>query len=184
MNCRRNCKTSYDCDNSCAQGGPGPGQPVPAYLRKPEPREPLKDTNPKDRISSTRLPLHLVPPSLEVYAAIAFAEGQLKYGAYNWRIGGARASVYYSALKRHLAKWHSGEQCDPKTRVPHLASAAACLAVLIDCTLLGNLVDDRPPTSLQLPPVIDDDMQGVLAHLHELIGESAQVRDYTIQDVI
>jgi hypothetical protein len=78
-----------------------------------------KPTNPKDAIGSTKLPLNLVPDSLTAYAALSFAEGASKYGSYNWRVAGVRASIYKAALERHLKKWWNGEECDPKTKVPY-----------------------------------------------------------------
>lgn len=107
--------------------------------------EARKASNPKDAQASNRLPLDLVPDTVEVYAALAFAEGAAKYGAYNWRTAGVRASVYHAALKRHLAKWHNGERADQKTGVPHLASVIACAGILLDAELCGKLTDDRPP---------------------------------------
>ena len=89
-------------------------------------------SNPKDRIGATKLPLTLVPDTLSVFAAMAFAEGASKYGAYNWRIGGARASIYIDAMRRHVAKWWNGEDIDPETGIPHLASAVACLSIILD----------------------------------------------------
>ena len=106
-----------------------------------------KPTNPKDAIGSGKLPLHLVPASLTVYAAMAFAEGASKYGAHNWRVAGVRASIYLAAHERHMSRWWNGEDSDPVTLVPHLASAAACLAILIDAKACGMLNDDRPPAA-------------------------------------
>jgi hypothetical protein len=103
-----------------------------------------KPTNPKDALAVAKLPLHLVPSTLTAYAALSFAEGAAKYGAYNWRDAGVRASIYISALERHLAKWKNGEECDPVTRVPHLASALACIGIILDADLCGKLTDDRP----------------------------------------
>lgn len=104
-----------------------------------------KPTNPKDAIGASKLPLHLVPDTLRLYAAMAFAEGASKYGAYNWRAAGVRASIYKSALERHLAKWWNGEDCDAKTGVPHLASVIACAAIILDADACDKLNDDRPP---------------------------------------
>ncbi len=106
-----------------------------------------KPTNPKDALAVTRLPLQLVPSTMEAYAALAFAEGAAKYGQFNWRVAGVRASVYIGAIRRHLAKWQNGEEADPKTGVPHLASALASIAIILDAKLCGKLVDDRPPAS-------------------------------------
>ncbi len=94
-----------------------------------------KPTNPKDALAVSKLPLHLVPDTVKVYAALAFAEGAAKYGGYNWRVAGVRASVYRSALERHLAKWWNGEWADEKTGVPHLASIIACAGILLDANV-------------------------------------------------
>ncbi len=56
----------------------------------------VKDTNPKDAAATGRVPMHMVPDTLVLYAAIAFAEGDSKYIAYNFRVAGVRASVYIS----------------------------------------------------------------------------------------
>lgn len=104
-----------------------------------------KDTNPKDAAATQRLDLSLFPASARAYGALAMTEGDLKYGGYNYRESGVMASVYYAAAGRHLDKWFNGESADPKTLVPHLASALACIAVLIDGVEQGNLNDDRPP---------------------------------------
>lgn len=105
----------------------------------------VKDTNPKDAAATSRLDLSLFPDSAVAYGALAFTEGDLKYGAYNWRDAGVQTSVYIAALRRHIAKYYNGEWADPKTRVPHLSSAIACIAVLIDAHEQDNLNDDRPP---------------------------------------
>jgi hypothetical protein len=107
----------------------------------------VKPTNPKDAIGSTKLPLHLVPASVKIYAALAFTEGAAKYGAFNWRAAGVRSSIYKSALERHLEKWWNGEWADPKTSVPHLASVIACAGIILDAGLCGKLTDDRPPAA-------------------------------------
>ena len=106
-----------------------------------------KPTNPKDMVAVTKLPLHLVPSTISAFAALAFAEGAAKYGAYNWRASGVRASVYKSALQRHLEKWWNGEWADPATGVPHLASVIACAGILLDARLVDKLTDDRPPAA-------------------------------------
>lgn len=104
-----------------------------------------KDSNPKDRVATSRLDLTLFPTTAVAYGALAFTEGHNKYGAMNWRPAGAVASIYVAACKRHLDKWFEGQEEDPKTTVPHLANALACIAVLIDAKEYGTLVDDRPP---------------------------------------
>ena len=105
----------------------------------------FKPTNPKDRAATTRLDISLFPDTAVAYGAPAMTEGDCKYGGYNFRSAGVLASIYYSACRRHLSKWFNGEDSDPKTGLPHLANALACIAVLIDSIEMGNLKDDRPP---------------------------------------
>lgn len=124
-----------------------------------------KETNPKDAAATTRLDLSLFPDSAAAYGALAFVEGDLKYGGYNWRVAGVLSSVYVAAAKRHLAKWFNGEEVDPKTRVPHLASALACIAVLIDAVEHGNLNDDRPPVQ---PPTVFMRFEEIVSHLQTI----------------
>lgn len=105
-----------------------------------------KDTNPKGVAATDRVPLSLMPGTAVIYGNMAFLEGALKYGRYNWRCSGVLASTYVDALGRHVLKWFGGEEVDPKTGVPHLANALACISILIDAAEHGALVDDRPPT--------------------------------------
>lgn len=110
-----------------------------------EERNDLKPTNPKDRAATSRLDLSLFPETAIAYGALAMTEGDCKYGGYNWREAGVLASVYYAAARRHLGKWWDGQDDDPKTWVPHLANALACIAVIIDAVHACQLKDDRPP---------------------------------------
>lgn len=112
-----------------------------------------KDTNPKDAAAAVqgRVPLSLFPDTARVQGAMAFHEGACKYGRYNWRKSGVRASVYVDALERHMTSWWNGEEMDPDSGLPHLAKALACIAVLIDSKTCDKLTDDRPPRA----PVAD-----------------------------
>jgi hypothetical protein len=130
-----------------------------------------KATNPKDAIASDKTPLHLVPASFKAYTAVALAEGAMKYGAWNWRAAGVRASVYVSALERHIAKWFNGETEDPETGVPHLANACACLAVLIDSMAQGNMVDDRPIPQSRFPYILNEDVPSHIKDLRAVFGD-------------
>lgn len=138
-----------------------------------------KATNPKDALATTRLPLHLVPSTMKVYASLAFAEGAAKYGAHNWRVTGARASIYKSAIERHLEKWWDGEEADPVTGVPHLASVLAGVAIILDAGLVGRLTDDRPP-SAPVSQVIDA-LEADVARVLALFADRSP-RHYTIAD--
>jgi hypothetical protein len=141
----------------------------------------LKDTNPKDAISSGKLPLHLVPDTIEVEVALAYLEGALKYGAHNYKIAGVRASVYNAALSRHRIRWWNGENTDPVSHVRHLASIIACAGILLDAELHGKLTDDRPP-SVDISARIAENEQ-VVKHLINLYGH-INPRHYTIEDSI
>jgi hypothetical protein len=124
-----------------------------------------KATNPKDVAATCRIDLSLFPMSAIVYGAMAMVEGDLKYGGYNYRPAGVMSSVYVAANGRHVGKWYNGEERDLRTRVPHLASALASIAILIDATVQGNLNDDRPPRQ---SVAIYDEAEEVVRHLHEL----------------
>lgn len=104
-----------------------------------------KASNPKQAFGDLKAQLGLVPDTLTYFAAAAFFEGASKYGAYNWRVAGVRASTYKAAAERHLKKWFNGEEVDPVTGVPHLANAIACLGIIVDAEACGKLEDDRPP---------------------------------------
>lgn len=141
----------------------------------------VKPTNPKDQMAVSRLPLHLVPDTLPAFAALAFAEGAAKYGAYNWRAAGVRATVYRSAMQRHLAAWWNGEDADPATGVPHLASLIAGAAILLDAGLAGKLTDDRPPAA----PVgaLQRDLESVVKALMAQHADKSP-HHWTIADII
>lgn len=113
----------------------------------------IQELNPKDAIGRAKLDLGLVPDTLEIFAATAFAEGADKYGPYNWRRAPVAASAYYAAGKRHQKKWWNGQDLDVKTKVHHLANAIACLAIVLDAEVCGTLVDDRP-TAVDLDHLI------------------------------
>jgi len=98
--------------------------------------------NPKDIIGSAKLPMHLWPQTATVTGAIALLNGKEKYGRSNWREIGVRASIYFDACSRHLAAWFEGEDVDEEG-VPHLGSALACLAIIVDAQAAGKLIDDR-----------------------------------------
>jgi hypothetical protein len=103
--------------------------------------------NPKQKFGDAKVPLHLVPPALAIGAAIALGEGAPRYGPYNWRETDVEVMTYIGALERHLAAYKDGEDIDPDSSVGkrHLDGMAACLAILLDATDGGFLIDNRPP---------------------------------------
>lgn len=107
-------------------------------------KDPYASVNPKDLQGIKKPPLHLIPPSALIYESMAFLEGASKYDPYNWREKPVKATVYISALLRHVMCYLDGQEVSSDAGVPHLANARACLAILIDAKECGNLVDDRP----------------------------------------
>lgn len=138
-----------------------------------------KASNPKEAFGSAKVPVGLVPDSAIVELSLAFLEGALKYGRYNWRIAGVRASTYNDAMERHRKRWWNGQDRDPATKVRELASVMACCAILIDAELVGKLNDDRPPRA-DLNKLLDDAMFNV-AHLKELF-KGYSPKQFTIAD--
>lgn len=102
--------------------------------------------NPKQRFGDMKRRVDLVPPALTLGAAKAFAEGAEKYGAFNWRVRAVEAMTYVGAGIRHLQAYLDGEDIDPESKHGklHLEGAAACIAILLDCTYAGSLIDNRP----------------------------------------
>jgi hypothetical protein len=105
----------------------------------------IKDGNPKDGVGIRKVPFHLVPAQVIGEIALGMAEGDLKYGSYNFRAIGVRASVYYSAAERHLKAFWEGEDIDPESRLSHITKALSTLTVLRDAMLNDKWEDDRPP---------------------------------------
>ena len=142
-----------------------------------------KPSNPKDAIGSKKLAMHLVPSIVQVYAALGFTEGALKYGKYNWRVAGVRMSIYLDAMYRHIAKLQNGEWADKKTKVPHLASIIACAGIIADARASGKLTDDRPPTQDELSLLIDVEGMEITTHLQQLFKDHTP-HQHTILDAL
>lgn len=134
--------------------------------------------NPKDVIGSGKLPLHLWPTTATAMGSIALLNGALKYGRSNWRRVGVKASIYVDACQRHIAAWFEGEQADEEG-VPHLASALACLAILVDCEAAGRLRDDRQVSGGHRELI--DSLTPHVSRLRELHA-SRSPKHYTIED--
>lgn len=146
----------------------------------PEPEEGSKSANPKQHYGDKKLPLHLVPLSFVSNVCIALYEGMRKYGLVNWRASKVEAMTYVAAQERHIRKWVNGERCDPVTRVPHLASAAACLCIIMDAEINGSLIDDRPMPCANIDQMISD-LETTLAHLRMLYADKSP-KHYQLRD--
>ena len=107
----------------------------------------VKDTNPKDAVGIKKAPISTVSGAVMAELGIAMLEGARKYGRHNYRVSGVRASVYRDAAWRHLnAWWDFGQDIDPDSGLNHITKAIASLMVLRDSMMIGNWVDDRPPS--------------------------------------
>jgi len=106
----------------------------------------VKESNPKDAVGTKKVPFSTISAPVVAEVGLAMLEGALKYGRHNYRAIGVRASVYYDACIRHLSAYWEGEDIDPDSGLPHIIKAIACLVVLRDSQLMGNSVDDRPPS--------------------------------------
>lgn len=147
--------------------------------RRPCPSTPehTKDTNPKDAIGSTKPPVANVPLSVISEVGMALAEGQWKYGGYNWRVIGVRASVYWDATFRHMKAWWEGEDIDPDSQLSHVTKAISALTVLRDAMIQENWTDDRPPRSKQTSTQVNDQYKQMLERLKSL--QPDPVKGYT-----
>jgi hypothetical protein len=106
-----------------------------------------KPTNPKNSCGIKKVPMNGMPINVLMEVGLVKLHGDLKYGRFNWREAGVRASVYYDAAFRHLAAWYEGEDIDPDSGIHHISHAITGLAILRDSMLQDNWVDDRPPPS-------------------------------------
>lgn len=139
----------------------------------------LKASNPKDAIGDTKVPLALCSPIAEAHWSAAQFAGMTKYGSWNWRIAGVRASVYISAMKRHIAAFVSGETHDPIDGTHHLGNVMACAAILLDAAAAGKLTDDRPP-SVDVRDAYAD-VQALMSKLKAQYADKSP-HHYTIND--
>lgn len=143
--------------------------------------EAVKPTNPKDAIATFKMPMHLVSPIARLYQAIAHYLGNVKYGAHNFRAGGARASVYVAALHRHIDSWWEGQENDPVDETPHLANAIACINILLDAKHSGKLTDDRPPSRIGEYMKLREEFEALMPQIHERYKDR-NPKHYTIAD--
>lgn len=133
-----------------------------------------KASNPKEAFGDAKIPMDLLPDTATVQFNLAFLEGALKYGQYNWRVAGVKASTYIRAMRRHIAKFENGQDVDPATMVHELASVGACCAIILDAIACGKLNDDRPPHANMEKALAD--AAKTAAHLKELFKDHAPVQ--------
>lgn len=120
-----------------------------------------KKTNPKDAVGIKKAPIStlsgvallevsahlgfLIPGPVMLEVGLGMLEGARKYGRFNYREAGVRASVYYDATGRHLLAFLAGEDVDPDSGLSHITKSLCSLFVLLDALRMGKCEDDRPP---------------------------------------
>lgn len=88
----------------------------------------------------------LIPPEALEQLVDILTFGAKTYGDRNWEKGLPYGRIF-AATMRHLWKWWRGEDCDPESKLPHLAHAACNIFFLMTYESrvmdIDNL-DDRP----------------------------------------
>ncbi len=120
-----------------------------ALTQKHFEQEKKKDTNPKDAVGVRKVPMSTISGPVMMEVGLAMLEGARKYSRHNYRLAGARGSVYYDAAMRHLMDYWEGVDIDPDSGISHLSKAIATLVVMRDSEINNMLTDDRPPKSKQ-----------------------------------
>ena len=126
-----------------------------------------KIINPKDVAGSNRLDLSLISPVAMMEESLAMMEGLIKYGRANFVGSKIECMLYIGACFRHLFKFICGEDRDPKTGVHHLASARACLGIILECQARGKLFDNRPPRMRGFSKLLDS-FEAKVKHLRSI----------------
>lgn len=117
----------------------------------------VEDVNPKTRYGATKPSVALVPSVAILHEAMAFEDGALKYGAYNWRNYSVSSMTYINAALRHIQSYLDGEEVAADSGVHHLGHARACLGIVLDAASLAKLHDDRPLPGLA--SAVQDELQ-------------------------
>lgn len=126
-----------------------------------------------------KVPLSLLSPVAKAHWAHAQFAGMTKYGAWNWRIAGVRASIYLDAIDRHRDAFLSGEELDPVDLTHHLGNIMACCGILLDALAAGKLIDDRPPSVNHRP--VYELVEAGMEHLRQAYADK-NPRHHTIAD--
>lgn len=103
--------------------------------------------NPKDIIGDKKPSLSAVAMRSVYEMGKAMDDGAKKYGRFNWRENSVISDIYIDAALRHINAWQDGENNATDSGVNHLAHAMACMSIIIDAELGGNLVDTRSKIS-------------------------------------
>lgn len=86
--------------------------------------------------------LSLLPRSAKAGIALAFMDGEKKYGRYNY-LNGLDWTRIISATERHLDAFNDGEDCAADSKLNHLFHAGANIMMLIEYYTKGIGNDNR-----------------------------------------
>ena len=100
--------------------------------------------NPKDALGIKKVNTFYIPKVAIFHLAGAHMDGARKYGPFNWREKPVQASIYLSAIDRHLAQWTEREEVAEDSLVHHLGHVMGGCSILLDAQAHGTLIDDRP----------------------------------------
>lgn len=140
--------------------------------------EAVKDTNPKQAVGLSKLPMHLWPPLATAYGCLGLLNGK-KYGLGNYKATPVIISIYLAAIQRHCSAFIEGQECDPVDGTPHLAAILANVAIILEARAVGTLVDDRPLQGGYLKEV---DKLTKIAQELEALHKDRGAYHYTIKD--
>lgn len=100
--------------------------------------------DPKGEAGAAKPGLGNISVVAQYYEGAVMAGGEIDYGPYNWCEHPMKASTYYEAILRHLNAWWTGEDMDPKSKLPHHAHIRASSGIILDQQAAGRMIDDRP----------------------------------------
>lgn len=133
---------TFDCDR---HGGPHYcmcPDPERTEEQTPDARAQIMQTE-GHKDDSEKVTVRSVMPTFALTEmAKVMQKGAVKYERHNFRKG-FKASRLIDAAGRHLDDWWEGEENDPEFDLSHLAHAMCCIGMLLDCQILGTMVDDR-----------------------------------------
>lgn len=122
----------------------------------------MQDGNPKTAMGALKPDLSVIPPIAILHLATAMMNGDVKYGAFNYRKDKVSSRVYVAAALRHLLSYLDGEDFSQDTvegarlydedpvankaiaMTHHLAHVMACCAIVLDAEACDMLIDNRP----------------------------------------
>lgn len=90
---------------------------------------------------------HLMPPLAEAAVVDVLPYGANKYAPHGWKEVPNLEERYYSAMRRHIHAYHTGQDYDPESGLHHLAHAACNLMFVLQHAL--DEADKELPAMLQ-----------------------------------